>query len=176
MAQKLCLFAADQVDPQASHDLHETEGYFPKGCHSALWYLLPELCTRQRMWSAREKSLEILGWELVGNCAWATGRTDSELSHWAIMTRATGRTDSKLSHWAIMSRATGRTGSELSHWAIMTRPQGGQTVSYLTELSWLYYSVNIMVIPAFNVIKLQRPIVRLLKLIDKWLELLSTMG
>ena len=64
-------------------------------------------------------------------------RTDSELSHWAIMTRATGRTDSELSHWAIMIRATERTDSEPSHWAIMTRgPRGGQTVSYLTELSW----------------------------------------
>ena len=31
-----------------------------------------------------------------------TGRTDSELFHWAIMTRATGRTDSELFHWAIM--------------------------------------------------------------------------
>ena len=51
---------------------------------------------------------------------WATGRTDSELSHWAIMTRATGRADSELSQWAIMTRATGRTDGELSHWAIMT--------------------------------------------------------
>ena len=61
---------------------------------------------------------------VAGNWTRATGRTDSELFHWAIMTCATGRTDSELSHWAIMTRATGRTDSELSHWAIMTRATG----------------------------------------------------
>jgi len=70
------------------------------------------------------------GWQSVirqGKIPWNTppwlgiepGRTDSELSHWAIMTRATGRTDSELSHWATMTQATGR------------------TVSYPTELPWL---------------------------------------
>ena len=52
------------------------------------------------------------------------GKTDSELSHWAIMTRVTGRTDSELSHWAIITRVTGKTDSEWSHWAIMTQPTG----------------------------------------------------
>ena len=36
------------------------------------------------------------------------------------MTRATGRTDSELSHSAIITQATGRTDSELSHSAIIT--------------------------------------------------------
>jgi len=69
--------------------------------------------------SAREKSLEIQprGWDWTQ----ATGRTDSELFHWDIMTRATGRTDGELSHWDTMTRAMERTDSDLSHWAIMTR-------------------------------------------------------
>ena len=58
---------------------------------------------------------------VAGNWTWATGRADSELFHWAIMTRATGTTDSELFHWAIMTQATWRTDSELSHWAIMVR-------------------------------------------------------
>ena len=80
---------------------------------------------------------------VAGNWTRPAGRTDSELSHWAIMTRGPrgGRTvsyptelswpgprgrqtGSELSHWAIMTRATGRTDSELSHWAIMTWATG----------------------------------------------------
>jgi len=73
---------------------------FPMGHHSALM-VFPELCSRQHMWSARKKFLKYTA--MAGNRTWATGRTDGELSRWAIMTRATGRTDSELSHWAIMT-------------------------------------------------------------------------
>jgi len=60
----------------------------------------------------------------VRDLTWGKGKTESELSHWAIMTRTTGRTVSKRFHWAIMTRTTGRTDSEVSHWAIMTRTTG----------------------------------------------------
>jgi len=77
-----------------------------------------------RVWSAREKSLEILrrGREL--NPGHREDRQRDSFSHWAIMTQATERTDSEIhsfSHWATKARATRRTDSEIhsfSHWAI----------------------------------------------------------
>jgi len=84
--------------------------------------VLPELCRRQCMRSARKHPLKYS--TMVRNWTPATGRTSGELSHWAIMTRVTGRTNSELSHWTIMTRATGRTDSEIhsfSHWATMAR-------------------------------------------------------
>ena len=42
--------------------------------------ILPELCTRKHAWSARKNYSA-----MVGNWTRSAGRTDSELSHWAII-------------------------------------------------------------------------------------------
>jgi len=82
--------------------------------------VLPELSTRQLMWS-RKTSIEIL----------RRGPGHREDGRWAI----------PLSYH---DPATGSTDSELSHWATMTRPQGGHTVSNPIELSWLNHSHGVV--------------------------------
>ena len=76
-----------------------------------------------RMWSAREKSLEILyhGWELNPDHG-EDRQWDTFILPLSYQASATERTDSEM--------------HSFSHWDITTRPRGGQTVNYPTELSW----------------------------------------
>jgi len=88
--------------------------------------VLPELCTRQDMWSDRETL------RMVGTWPRATERTDNELSHWAIMT-------SRIypSHYDVIfdTKLIGMLFEQDSTWLIPTR--------LLTGFAWGAYKVMI---------------------------------
>ena len=70
-----------------------------KGRHFALWYSLNRV---QGSTCDQPGEKYLIFSAMVGNGTRATGRADSELSHWAIITWATGRTDSELSHCSFL--------------------------------------------------------------------------